>query len=144
MIHVSGIIKANVHPSATPFLPKPDINDPGGISIGQNEMANLSDFVKTMQNKNFVDKNAANSFAFSVPIGLDEKAISIIITDITFTPEQSYFEAAAVVDVLDANSKFALLGKGICIDKADFCGDVKLLLAKNFELPVIGLTMLGV
>ena len=144
LIHVSGIIKANVHPSATPFLPKPDINDPGGISIGQNEMANLSDFVKNnAEQKISWIKNAANSFAFSVPIGLDEKAISIIITDITFTPEQSYFEAAAVVDVLDANSKFALLGKGVCIDKADFCGDVKLLLAKNFELPVIGLTMLG-
>ncbi|MBK9687480.1 MAG: hypothetical protein IPO65_06840 [Saprospiraceae bacterium] len=144
LIHASGIIKANVNPSATPFLPKPDINDPGGISIGQNEMANLSDFVKNnAEQKISWIKNAANSFAFSVPIGFDEKAISVIITDITFTPEQGYFEAAAVVDVLDANSKFALLGKGICIDKNDLCGDVKLMLAKNFEIPVIGLTLLG-
>ncbi len=144
LIHASGNIKANVNPSATPFLPKPDINDPGGISIGQNEMANLSDFVKNnAEQKISWIKNAANSFAFSVPIGLDEKAISVIITDMTFTPEQGYIEAAAVVDVLDANSKFALLGKGICIDKNDFCGDVKLMLSKNFEIPVIGFTLLG-
>jgi len=143
-IHTAGIIKANVHQSATPFLPKPDINDPGGISLGQNEMSHLSNFIKNnAEQKMSWIKNAANSFAFSVPIGLDEKAISVIITDITFEPEQGYFQAAAVVDMLDANSKLALLAKGICIDKNDFCGDVKLMLAKNFEVPVIGFTMLG-
>ena len=143
-IHTAGIIKANVHQSATPFLPQPDINDPGGVSLGQNEMSNLSDFIKNNadQKMSWI-KNAGNSFAFSVPIGLDEKAISIIITDITFEPDQGYFQAAAVVDMLDANSKFALLAKGICIDKNDFCGDVKLMLAKSFEVPVIGFTMLG-
>lgn len=142
--HTAGIIKANVHHDATPFLPKPDVNDPGNISIGQNEMSNLSDFIKNnAEQKISWLKNAANSFAFSVPIGFDEKPITVIISDITFTPEQGYFQALSVVDMLDANSKFALLAKGVCIDKNSFCGDAKLMLAKDFTVPAIGLTLIG-
>ncbi|MBK9736572.1 MAG: hypothetical protein IPO92_17075 [Saprospiraceae bacterium] len=143
-IHTSGTIKAKIRDDAASLLPTMDGINPGQLQMGPSQTQSLSNYLYD-NGKQLISeiKNKANTIAYSLPIGLDEKVMKVAIVNMVFTHEQAYFDAAAVLDIIDGNSKVGLIGQGICIDNNDFCGNVKLYLSQDFEVPFIGFKLLG-
>jgi hypothetical protein len=48
-----------------------------------------------------------------------------------------------VIDIIDGNTKVALSGTGICMNQSDLCGQAKLYLAEDFNIPAIGIKLNG-
>ncbi|MCC6689181.1 MAG: hypothetical protein IT268_09060 [Saprospiraceae bacterium] len=139
----SGIIEAVMDEKAS-FLPKFNPIDPGSLNLDPQQMQSLSSFFENYSNQLISKiKNYPNTIAYNLPIGLDEKAMNIAITGLTLAPEQSYFDAVSVLDIIDGNTKVALIGQGICIDAGSFCGNATLSLMEDFNVPSIGISLKG-
>lgn len=139
----SGIIHASIDQNAS-FLPKFNPLDPNSLNLSPEEVQSLSSYFETYAKKLVTDiKNYPNTLAYDLPIGLDEKAMNIAITNLVLMPEQAYFDAVSILDIIDGKTKVALAGQGICVDEKNFCGNAKLSLIENFVIPSIGISLNG-
>jgi hypothetical protein len=143
-IHEFGKISAQVSAGAASLLPTADPLNPGQLMLDPSQTQSLSEYF-TNQTGQLISniKNQANSIAYNLPIGLDENVMTIALVNLVFNPDQAYFDAASVLNIIDGNSKVALVAAGVCIDENNFCGDVKMYLSKDFEVPIIGLKFKG-
>jgi hypothetical protein len=143
-IHEFGKISAQVSAGAVSLLPTADPLNPGQLMLDPSQTQSLSEYF-TNQTGQLISniKNQANSIAYNLPIGLDENVMTIALVNLVFNPDQAYFDAASVLNIIDGNSKVALVAAGVCIDENNFCGDVKMYLSKDFEVPIIGLKFKG-
>lgn len=143
-IHTGGTIKAMVRDDAASLLPTMDGINPGQMQMGPGQTQALSEYFDQYSEQLISEiKKKKNTTAFLLPLGLDEKVMKIAIVNMVFSPDQAYFDAAAVLDIIDGNSKVGLIGQGICLDNNDFCGNAKLYLSQDFEIPIIGIKLKG-
>ncbi|MBK8372997.1 MAG: hypothetical protein IPL20_16965 [Saprospiraceae bacterium] len=143
-IHTAGTIKAMVRGDAASLMPTMDGINPGQLQMGPVQTQALSTYFEQYGEQLISDiKTKVNTTAFLLPLGLDEKVMKIAIVNMVFSPDQAYFDAAAVLDIIDGNSKVGLIGQGICMDNNDFCGNAKLYLSQDFEIPFIGMKLIG-
>lgn len=139
----SGLIQAVIQADAS-FLPKFNPIDPGSMNMDPGQVQSLSTYFEKFSSQLISKiKNYPNTIAYDLPIGMDEKVMTIAITNLTLTPEQSYFDAITVLDMIDGNAKIALAGQGICVDQNSFCGEEKLFLVEDFAVPAIGIKLKG-
>ncbi|WP_080055424.1 hypothetical protein [Spirosoma aerolatum] len=141
---IGGVVRARysdkADPSLKPNWDKPDYTPP---TLTSDQIGNIS---KTLaDNKDMLVsslKNSANSVGFDVPFGIDKSfgpiTTNIAITDVTFTPEQAYYQANTWI-VLNSKpggfSGIPLSGYNLCMsaDKP-FCGEGMLYLGQDMEL----------
>lgn len=141
--HTSGSITAVLDSKAS-FLPAFNPIDPGSLNLNPSQVQSLSSFFTTYSNQLISNiKKYPSTIAYNLPIGIDEKAMNIAITNLVLLPTQTYFDAVSILDIVDGNSKVALAGQGICVDNNSFCGEAKLLLIQDFNIPSIGITLKG-
>lgn len=139
----SGLIQAVMQADAS-FLPKFNPIDPGSMNMDPGQVQSLSTYFEKFSSQLISKiKTFPNTQAYDLPIGMDEKVMTIAITNLTLTPEQSYFDAITVLDMIDGNVKVALAGQGICVDQNSFCGEEKLFLVEDFAVPAIGIKLKG-
>jgi len=125
-------------------MPTYDPINPGQLSFSPAQTENLGNYFEQYAQQLLSEiKKAPSTVGYKLPIGLDEGAIKIAILSMVFTPKQSYFDAAAVLDVFDGNTKVALAGVGICMTAGDLCGQAKLYLAEDFNISAIGIKLNG-
>lgn len=86
-------------------------------------------------------KNAGNSVGFELPIGLDEGPVTIGITEMNFSPTQAWFNAVASMAIPDGNTKAAFEMSGACMKATEFCGQFKLRLKEELNVPSIGMRL---
>lgn len=141
--HTGGLITSVLDQKAS-FLPSFNPIDPGSMNLNPAQVQSLSSFFESYTNQLISKiKSYPNTIAYNLPIGLDEKAMTIAITNLVLKPTQSYFDAVSILDIVDGNTKVALAGQGICVDDRSFCGEAKLSLIENFNIPSIGISLNG-
>lgn len=142
--HTSGVIEAAVDPGAASMLPELNPMNPGQMNFTPAQAQSLSDhFASSAGQVISKIKNYPNTIAYNLPIGMDENVMTVAISKIQFHPEQAAFDAVTVLDIIDGNSKVGLTASNVCIDANDICGEGELFLNQDFNIPVIGLTLLG-
>lgn len=142
--HTSGLIEAVVHEGAASLLPVADPFNPGNVNFTPAQAQGLSNYFSQTAGQLISNiKNYPNTFAYNLPIGLDENVLTVAISKMVFYPDQSAFDAVAILDIIDGNAKIGLTAANICIDKNDFCGQGRLFLNQDFTVPYIGLILKG-
>ncbi len=143
-ILTSGQIKAKVSTSAASMLPTADPVNPNQLAMGPAQITSFEQYFTNNANQLITNiKNAANSIAYDLPIGMNEKILNVAITKMIWSADQSFFDAVAVLDVIDGNTKLGLTAKDVCIENDGFCGDATLFLNQDFNIPVIGFNLKG-
>ncbi|WP_461141405.1 hypothetical protein [Spirosoma pomorum] len=141
---ISGIVRARLSdsPGAASLMPgydKPNYSPP---TLTSDQISKFSEFFSTQQDQLVSAlKNSANSAGFGVPFGID-KAIGpvqtvIAITDVTFTPENAYFNANTWIKAPGEPGGFngiPLSGYNLCLSPDKPCGDGILYLASEMKL----------
>lgn len=146
---ISGVINAQVKNDVN-FLPTVPSPNPSLIPFTQADITNLSTYIdNNVSNTVSQLKSIGANTVFQLPIGLDKSLagspVTIEVTALTITPTQAVMDAATVINTPDDNvvSRIALGAKNICVNPADLCGDAKLFLAEDVNLPSLNLTLKG-
>lgn len=140
----SGNIIAMQSNEAASMIPSYDPLNPGQLSFSPGQTESLSTYFQQYTQQLLSEiKKAPNTIGYKLPLGIDEGAMKIAIINMVFSPNQSYFDAASVIDIIDGNTKVALSGTGICMNQSDLCGQAKLYLAEDFNIPAIGIKLNG-
>lgn len=134
---VKGIRKANMS-----LLPTGDAPGFAPAPLSSNDIHQIGSFLENQQEQLISNiKNAANSIGYELPIGLDEGPVTIGITEVNFSPTQAWFNAVASMAIPDGNTKAAFEMTGACMQAADLCGEFKLKLKEELNVPALNMRL---
>lgn len=146
---IRGVINAQVK-SDVNFLPTVPGSNPNLMPFTSSDITNLSNYIdRNVSNTVSQLKSTAANTVFQLPIGLDKtllgSPVTIEVTALTITPTQAVMDAATIINTPDDNvvSRIALGAKNLCVNPTDLCGDAKLFLAADVNLPSLNLTLKG-
>lgn len=136
---VLGKVKSDY--GVMPNMDQPNLNT---IPLTSSEINQIDQYFNNNRQQLLSNlENSANSLGFELPLGIDKGAFTIGVTNVTFDPTQSWFEAVSVMNMADANMKVAFSGRGICIQADNFCKEAELYLSEDAILGTTGLKLLG-
>lgn len=145
---IAGMVRAQVKSDAG-FLP--EIVDPqlATLPLGTSEIGQLDQYFA--QNAGQLMSQIGNGLdasGYKLPLGLDKsiggQQVVVAITGLQFDATRAAMDAAVVLNLVDAGTKIALSGRGICLkDGLGLCGEAELYLAENLELPAINMGLRG-
>jgi len=145
---IAGMVRAQMK-SDVGFLP--EIADPqlATLPLGTSEIGQLDQyFVQNAGQLMSQIGNGLDASGFKLPLGLDKEVggqqVVVAITGLQFDATRAAMDAAVVLNLVDAGTKIALSGRGICLkDGLGLCGEAELFLAENLELPAINMGLRG-
>jgi len=132
-----GITRSNM--SLLPTADTPGVN-PAVLST--DDISSIDTYLSQQKDQLVSNlKNSAASAGFELPIGLDKDPVTIGITQVFFTPAQAWFNAVSAIDIPDGNAKAAFEMIGACMTPEKFCGQFKLRLKQDLNLPSLGMKL---
>lgn len=137
----AGVVKGIANGQHS-FIPKADNPSLIPAPLSSSEINSLGQYFENQKSQLVSNlKNSSNSLGFELPIGLDKGPITIGITQVLFTPTQSWFNAVASMDIPDGNAKAAFEMTNACMNASDMCGQFKLRLKEDLPVPSIGMKL---
>ncbi len=145
---IGGAVHAQMQPDVS-FIPAIDNPQLQTLPMDAGQIDQLDQYFA--QNAQQLVSNIGNSIeslGFRLPLGLDKniggQQIVVAITGLHFDATQAALDAAMVLDLVDAGTKIALSGRGICLKNGlGLCGEAELYLAENLSLPPLNMYLRG-
>jgi len=131
---VDGVVSGNAV-GFTPPQDEPMAVDPLKLNDLGNYLKNTTDHLLTNI------KNSASPLGFELPLSMNLGPVNVGIMRIHFTAKQTWFDAAAAMDIPDGFTKIALMGKDICMRPDNLCGQGQLFLGEDLNVSAINLTL---
>ena len=146
----TGTAKVQTHPGAPSFVPKfskPDM--PSLMDVKPEEALAFDDYLSKNVDQTLKGyKENFNNSGLQVPFGIggDNGAPTLSIVNITFTPEFSWFDALAGMQIGDNPGMIAFGASGVCLRADDgdgLCGNAVLYLANDLVIDALNFKLLG-
>ncbi len=146
----TGIAKAQMHPGAPSFVPKiskPEM--PSLLDVSPSDITALDDYMgKNIDHTLAGYKENFNNSGLQLPFGIgnDNGTATLSIVNLTFTPEYSWFDALAGMQIGDNPGMIAFGASGICLRTDDgdgLCGNAILYLAQDLVIDNLNFKLLG-
>jgi len=145
----TGTAKVQTHPGAPSFVPKfskPDM--PSLMDVKPEDALAFDDYLSKNVDQTLKGyKENFNNSGLQVPFGIggDNGAPTLSIVNITFTPEFSWFDALAGMQIGDNPGMIAFGASGVCLraDGDGLCGNAVLYLANDLVIDALNFKLLG-
>ncbi|GAA4441933.1 hypothetical protein GCM10023091_27880 [Ravibacter arvi] len=137
---IGGAAKVLYKDKVAGYLPNLSSPEAPNVQLSAAQIQNMGEYFKNTKEQlisNLV--NSANSIGFELPLGLDRQIgpvhTVIAITDMTFTPQQAFFNANTWIEnQSDFANGIPLSGYNMCLSPSKPCGDGMLYLAEDMKL----------
>ncbi len=134
---VKGITRSNMS-----LLPNADAPGIQPAALSTDNIHSIDSYLSQQKDQLVSQlKNSASSAGFELPIGLDKDPVTIGITQVFFTPTQAWFNAVSAMEIPDGNARAAFEMTGACMTPEKFCGEFKLRLKEDLNLPSLGMKL---
>jgi hypothetical protein len=145
---IKGVVHAQVQEDVS-FLPNIDNPQLQTLPLDAGQIDQLDQyFEQNLEQLLSKISNPQDLIGFRLPLGLDKniggQQFVVAITGLHFDATQAALDAAIVLDLVDAGTKIALSGRGICLKNGvGLCAEGELYLAENLNLPPLNMYLRG-